>query len=144
MTSLNLSSMKTLPILGTYTMTISNTGLTASYGIASEATTTTVAYNEKIYSNDLMTLKPLMDLSAASAVVTYAFAGDIISAVATRTFDQDGVPGALSTAGSANSTDTLQGLMHTNSPFVNSASLLSTFTATRSFLDSYFSAVNAE
>ena len=76
--------MKTLPILGTYTMTISNTGLTGSYGIASEATTTTVAYNEKIYSNDLMTLKPLMDLSAASAVVTYAFAGDIISAVATE------------------------------------------------------------
>ena len=144
MTSLNLSSMKTLPILGTYTMTISSTGLTGSYGIASEATTTTQAYNEKIYSNDLLTLKPLMDLSAASGVVTYAFAGDIISAVATRTFDADGVPGALSTAGSANSTDTLRELMHTNSPFLNSASLLATHTAPRTFLDSQFSAVNAE
>ena len=136
--------MKTLPILGTYTMTISSTGLTGSYGIASEATTTTQAYNEKIYSNDLLTLKPLMDLSAASGVVTYAFAGDLISAVATRTFDADGVPGALSTAGSANSTDTLRELMHTNSPFLNSASLLATHTAPRTFLDSQFSAVNAE
>ena len=36
-----------------------------------------------------------MDKAAASAVVTYTFAGDIISAVATRTFDANGVPGAF-------------------------------------------------
>jgi hypothetical protein len=144
MTSLNLSSMKTLPILGTYTMTISSTGLTGSYGIASEATTTTQAYAEKVYSDDLMTLKPLMTLSAASGVVTYAFAGDIISAVATRTFDADGVPGALSTAGSANSTATLVTLMHLNSPFVNSASTLATHTAPRTFIDGGFTSVAAE
>ena len=99
MTSLNLSSMVTLPILGAYTITISETGLTGSFGIASEATTTTQAYTEKIYSNDLMTLKPLMTLASASAVVTYTFAGDVISSVSTRTFDADGVPSAVSATG---------------------------------------------
>ena len=38
-------------------MTISATGLTGSYGIASEATTTTQAYSDKIYSDDLLTLE---------------------------------------------------------------------------------------
>ena len=99
LTSFNLGSMVTLPILGGYTITISDTGLTGSYGIASEATTTTQAYTEKIYSNDLMTLKPLMTLASASAVVTYTFAGDIISSVSTRVFDADGVPSAVSATG---------------------------------------------
>ena len=99
LTSFNLGSMVTLPILGGYTITISETGLTGSYGIASEATTTTQAYTEKIYSNDLMTLKPLMTLASASAVVTYTFAGDIISSVSTRVFDADGVPSAVSATG---------------------------------------------
>ena len=98
MTSLNLSSMVTLPILGQYTMTISATGLTGSYGIASEATTTTQAYSDKIYSDDLLTLKPLMTAAASSVVVTYVFAGDVISSVATRVFDADGVPGTSSTS----------------------------------------------
>ena len=49
-----------------------------------------------------------MDKAAASAVVTYSFAGDVISSVATRVFDANGVPGALSTAGSAASTRTLE------------------------------------
>ena len=120
MTSFDLSSMKTLPILGTYTMTISSTGLTASYGVASEATTTTQAYTDKIYSNDLMTLKPLMDLSAASGVVTYVFAGDVISSVATRVFDADGVPGASSKA-----TGTLEALIQEFGPEFNAASTIS-------------------
>ena len=47
-----------------------------------------------------MTLKPLMDLAATSAV-TYTFAWRYISSVATRTFDADGVPSA------STSTDTL-------------------------------------
>jgi hypothetical protein len=98
MTSLNLGSMVTLPILGTYTMTISATGLTGSYGIATEATTTTAAYTDKIYSDDLMTLSPLMTLATASSAVTYVFEGDIISIVATRSFDADGVAGASSTS----------------------------------------------
>ena len=98
MTTLNLGSMVTLPILGSYTITISNTGLTGSYGIATEATTTTVAYTDKIYSDDLMTLKPLMTLATASSAVTYTFAGDVISSVATRVFDALGVPGTSSTS----------------------------------------------
>ena len=104
MTSLDLSTMQTLPILGAYTITISVTGLSASYAIASEATTTTAAFSDKIYSNDLMTLKPLMTLGAASAVVTYTFAGDVITSVATRSFDANGVAGTSST-----NTVTLQG-----------------------------------
>ena len=99
LTSINLASMVTLPILGAYTITISDTGLTASFGIASEATTTTQAYSEKIYSNDLMTLKPLMTLAAATSAVTYTFAGDVISSVSTRVFDADGVPSAVSATG---------------------------------------------
>ncbi len=138
MTSLDLSSMKTLPILGQYSMTISSTGLTGSYGIASEATTTTQAYTDKIYSNDLLTLKVLMDKAAASAVVTYSFFGDVISSVATRVFDADGNPGTAST-----STATLQGFdSGTTSIFqmhLNAASAIST-----PLTDSDFAHVAAE
>ena len=99
---MDLSSMKTLPILGGYTVTISETGLSGSYGIATAATTTTDAFSDKIYSDDLMTLKPLMTLAAATSAVTYTFAGDYITSIATRSFDANGVAGAAST-----STDTL-------------------------------------
>ena len=126
MTSLNLSSMVTLPILGQYSITISATGLTGSYGVASEATTTTQAYSDKIYSNDLFTLKTLMDKAAASAVVTYSFAGDVISSVATRVFDANGVPGALSTAGSAASTRTLENALLKLGGTTNAASAITT------------------
>ncbi len=126
MTSLNLSSMVTLPILGQYSITISATGLTGSYGVASEATTTTVAYSDKIYSNDLFTLKTLMDKAAASAVVTYSFAGDVISAVATRVFDAQGNPGTLSTVGSAASTRTLENALLKLGGTTNAASAITT------------------
>ena len=126
MTSLDLSSMVTLPILGQYSITISVTGLTGSYGIASEATTTTAAYSDKIYSDDLFTLKTLMDKAAASAVVTYSFAGDVISSVATRVFDADGVPGALSNAGSAASTRTLENALLKLGGTENTASAITT------------------
>ena len=121
MTSLNLGSMVTLPILGTYTLTISATGLSGSYGIATEATTTTAAYTDKIYSDDLMTLKPLMTLSAASAVVTYAFEGDVISSVSTRVFDADGNPGTSST-----STRSLANVLSDLGGFRNAASAITT------------------
>jgi hypothetical protein len=91
MTTLNLSSMKTLPQLGAYNINISDTGLTGSYAIATEITTTTTVYNDAIYSNDLLTLKPYMDLSAASALVTYTFLGGIITATTTKTYDSSGV-----------------------------------------------------
>jgi hypothetical protein len=90
MTTLNLSSMKTLPQLGAYNINISDTGLTGSYAIATEITTTTTIYNDAIYSDDLLTLKPYMDLSAASALVTYTFLGGIISATTTKTYDSSG------------------------------------------------------
>ena len=123
MTSLNLGSMVTLPILGTYTLTISNTGLSGSYGIASEATTTTQAYTDKIYSDDLMTLKPLMTLATASSAVTYVFEGDVITSVTTRTFDADGVPSASSL--DTNTLDSrLQGLGNTASAITTPVSNL--------------------
>ncbi len=90
MTTLNLSSMKTLPQLGAYNINISDTGLTGSYAIATEITTTTTIYNDAIYSDDLLTLKPYMDLSAASALVTYTFLGGIITATTTKTYDSSG------------------------------------------------------
>ena len=90
MTTLNLSSMKTLPQLGAYNINISDTGLTGSYAIATEITTTTTIYDDAIYSDDLLTLKPYMDLSAASALVTYTFLGGIITATTTKTYDSSG------------------------------------------------------
>ena len=87
MTSLDLSSMVTLPQLGEYTITISNTGLSGSYLVASELTTTTTVKEDRIMSDDLLTLKPYMDLAAATSAVTYTFAGDILSSVTTRTWD---------------------------------------------------------
>jgi hypothetical protein len=126
MTSLNLASMVTLPILGSYTITISDTGLTGSFGIASEATTTTQAYTEKIYSDDLMTLKPLMTLAAASAVVTYTFAGDVISSVSTRTFDANGVPSAVSATGTMPLMGADSSTANILAAFANAASKVST------------------
>ena len=121
MTTLNLASMATLPILGGYTITISNTGLSASYAIATEATTTTGAFSDKIYSDDLMTLKPLMTLAAATSAVTYTLAGDMISNVSTRTFDSAGVAGAAST-----STETLEVVLMTLGGQFRAATAIST------------------
>ncbi len=126
MTSLNLGSMVTLPILGAYTITISDTGLTGSFGIASEATTTTQAYTEKIYSDDLMTLKPLMTLAAATNIVTYTFVGDIISSVSTRTFDANGVPSAVSATGTLPLTGADSSPDNILAKFKNSASKVTT------------------
>ena len=121
MTTLNLASMVTLPILGSYTITISNTGLSASYAIATEATTTTGAFSDKIYSDDLMTLKPLMTLAAATTAVTYTLAGDMITNVSTRTFDSAGVPGTAST-----STETLEVVLMTLGGQFRAATAIST------------------
>ena len=106
MTSLDLSSMVTLPILGAYTITISETGLSGSYIEASIKTTTTDVVEDLVYSNDLVTLKPLMVAGAATTDVTYTFAGDILSSVTTRTWSIDG--NGVATAGAAStSTATL-------------------------------------
>ena len=120
LTSFDLSSMKTLPILGAYTITISATALSGTYAIATEATTTTAAFADKVFSDDLMTLKPLMTLAASTTAVTYTFAGDIITNVGTRTYDSAGV------AGTAGATDTLEANLIKLGGFTNPASAITT------------------
>ena len=97
LTSLDFSSMTVLPQLGAYSMAISVTGLTGSYLIATEITTTTTVYKDKIYSDDLLSLKPYMDLSAASGLVTFTIIGDILSSTTTKTYNSAGEVGATST-----------------------------------------------
>ena len=129
MTSLNLSSMVTLPQLGAYTITISETGLAGSYLVASELTTTTTVKEDRIFSDDLLTLKPYMDLAAATTAVTYTFAGDVLSSVTTRTWDfsdpDNPVVGAAGT-----STNVLQGkaagILDTLGGFAKAESSIST------------------
>ena len=134
MTSLDLSSMKTLPILGAYNITISNTGLTGSYAIATEVSTTTPEFGDAVFSDDLMTLSPLMKLAAATIAVTYTFQGDIITSVTTRTFDAEGVPG---TAASSNGTMSLNDLLDTTySQYVVTASNIATPMSEAAFVES--------
>ena len=129
MTSLNLSSMVTLPQLGAYTITISETGLAGSYLVASELTTTTTVKEDRIFSDDLLTLKPYMDAAAATTAVTYTFAGDVLSSVTTRTWDfsdpDNPVVGAAGT-----STNVLQGkaagILDTLGGFAKAESSIST------------------
>ena len=129
MTSLDLSSMVTLPQLGAYTITISETGLAGSYLVASELTTTTTVKEDRIFSDDLLTLKPYMDLAAATTAVTYTFAGDVLSSVTTRTWDfsdpDNPVVGAAGT-----STNVLQGkaagILDTLGGFAKAESSIST------------------
>ncbi len=102
MTSMDFSAATTLPQLGLYTVTLNNTGLTGSYAIATEITTTTTVYKDKVYSDDLMTLKPYMDASTASGLVTFVFEGDLITSTTTKTYDADGNVAVTSTT-----TDTL-------------------------------------
>ena len=97
LTSLDLSSMVTLPQLGSYNICISATALSGSYLIATEITTTTQVFADKIMSNDLLTLKPYMDASAASGLVTFSLNGDILSSTTTKTYNSAGEVGATST-----------------------------------------------
>ena len=132
LTTLNFSSMVDLPQLGAYNICISSTGLTGSYAIATNLTTTTGVYADKVYSDDLLTLKPYMDASAASANVTFTLNGDIISSTTTKTYDQDGNIGATST-----NTETLfQNIYNENA---NASKVVSI-----PFLDSMFTQVVAE
>lgn len=108
MTSLDLSSMVTLPQLGAYTITISETGLAGSYLVASELTTTTTVKEDRIFSDALFTLKPYMTAAASTTLVTYTFAGDVLSSVTTRTWDfTDPDNPVVGTAGTT--TNVLQG-----------------------------------
>ena len=88
LSTLDLSSFDTLPILGAYTITISNTALTGNYVEATFTVTTTGGRDERIRSATLNSLKSAMTLAAATTAVTYTFAGDIISNVTTSTRQQ--------------------------------------------------------
>ena len=133
MTSLDLSSMKTLPILGHYNITVSATGLTGSYAIGTLVSTTTPEFGDGIYSDDLMTLSPLMKLAAATTAVTYTFSGDIISSISTRTYDSDGSPNAIVTT---NGTTTLHHVLNNYAQYVNTASNVATPLGEAAFVES--------
>tara|TARA_B100000575_G_scaffold178925_1_gene143495 strand:+ start:7301 stop:9535 length:2235 start_codon:yes stop_codon:yes gene_type:complete len=133
LTELDLSSMKVLPIVGHYNITVSATGLTGSYGIASELSTTTPEFGDAIFSDDLMTLSPLMKLAAANGLVTYTFSGDIISNISTRTFDKDGVPNAIV---STNGTTTLNHVLEGYTQYVNTTSNIATPVGEAAFAES--------
>ena len=133
MTSLDLSSMQTLPILGHYNITVSSTGLTGSYAIGTLVSTTTPEFGDGIYSDDLMTLSPLMKLAAATTAVTYTFNGDIITNVSTRTYNNEGVANAIVTT---NGTTTLAHILEGYSQYVNTASNVATPLGEAAFVES--------
>ena len=133
MVSLDLSSMKTLPILGHYNITVSSTGLTGSYGIGTRVSTTTPEFGDAVFSDDLMTLSPLMKLAAATTAVTYTFSGDIITSVTTRTFNAEGVPG---TASSANGTMSLNDILDGYAQYVGTTSNIATPVTEAAFAES--------
>jgi hypothetical protein len=69
--AIDLSSLATLPQLGSYTVTITSNKLTGGFVAATAGSTTTVFVEAIVKSNDLMTIMPYFTLSAASKVVTY-------------------------------------------------------------------------
>ena len=117
LSTLDLSSFDTLPILGAYTITISNTALTGNYVEATVTVTTTGGLDERIRSATLNSLKPAMTLAAATTAVTYTFAGEIISNVTSSTRDNNGNIVATST-----NTSTLHDFINYPSPVLNATS----------------------
>ena len=85
LTSFDLSSFVTLPILGNYTITLDDNNLPGNYVEATVKVTTTDERVERIRSASLNTLKPAMDAAAANSSVGYTFAGEILSSVTTST-----------------------------------------------------------
>ena len=77
--SLDFSSMDTIPLAGSYTVSIVNNKLTGTYVAATAGSTTTAFVEAQIKSNDLYSLMPLIDLAIASRAdasignVTYTF-----------------------------------------------------------------------
>ena len=114
---LDLSLFDALPILGAYTITISNTALTGNYVEATVTITTTGGLDERIRSATLNFLKPALTLAAATTTVTYTFAGDLISNVTTSTRDNNSNIVATSI-----NTSTLHDLINYPSPVLNSSS----------------------
>ena len=118
LSTLDLSSFDTLPEVGGYTITISNTALTGNYVEATVLVTTTAARVERIRSAALNSLKPAMTLAAATNAVTYTFTGDIISNVTTST--RSNVNDDIVATGTG--TSTLEDLINYPSPLLNASS----------------------
>ena len=129
LSTLDLSSFETLPQLGAYTITISNTALTGNYVQASVLVTTTAARVERIRSAALNSLKPAMTLAAATTAVTYTFAGDLISNVTTST--RSNVNDNI--VATSTNTSTLHDLINYPSPVLNAASKVVTTVTEASF-----------
>ena len=129
LSTLDLSSFATLPQVGAYTITISNTALTGNYVEATVLVTTTAARVERIRSAALNSLKPVMTLAAATTAVTYTFAGDLISSVTTSTRSN----GNDNIVATSTNTSTLQELINYPSPVLNAASKVVTTVTEASF-----------
>jgi hypothetical protein len=69
--AIDLSSLTTLPILGSYTATITGNKLSGAFVAATAGATTTAFVEAIVKSDDLMTILPYFTLSAASSVVTF-------------------------------------------------------------------------
>ena len=69
--SIDLSSVATTPLAGSYMVTITGNKLSGGFVVASAGATTTSFVEAIVKSNDLMTLMPFFTASAASGVVTY-------------------------------------------------------------------------
>ena len=84
--TLNLSSLQTIPLLGTYTITIENNKLTGEYVEVTAGSTTTVTSEGQVKSDDLSTLTAYLQkavdsrASATTGNVTYTLAINLYDA----------------------------------------------------------------
>lgn len=91
LTSLDLSSLKTIPLTGSFNIAISDNKLTGTYTAATAGSTTTVAVKESLTSPALATIKPYLELAVASRAsstignVTYTLAINLSNVAATGT-----------------------------------------------------------
>ena len=89
--SLDLSSLQTLPLLGSYSVNINNNKLTGTYTAYTAGSTTTAAVPESLTSSAFASLKPYMQLavnsraSATTGNVTYTLAVNLSNVAATGT-----------------------------------------------------------
>ena len=89
--SLDLSSLKTIPLMGSFNIAISDNKLTGTYTAATAGSTTTAAVKESLTSAALATIKPYLKLAVASRAsasignVTYTLAINLSNVAATGT-----------------------------------------------------------
>ncbi|MDB2702968.1 hypothetical protein N9Z01_07755 [Flavobacteriaceae bacterium] len=89
--SLDLSSLKTIPLMGLFNIAISDNKLTGTYTAATAGSTTTAAVKESLTSAALATIKPYLKLAVASRAsasignVTYTLAINLSNVAATGT-----------------------------------------------------------